>query len=206
MELHRQRFSQLNSKLKQRKSMINAGQPVSETHVSQMLLPNPPPRPLPRQQPRVKPSHQTNGLPTGNSQRPNTANIKIDHNNISSSDQKYITLANLTKILQMLQSQNKTHDHDTSTVMSSSTASSAKPRVQQHLQETAVRWWKPARPSDSSHPTPAPSAVTRFSVSTSQNRLPSSKLHRRHQQQRHQESKMQDLNNLPVLVCSLNTF
>ena len=155
MDIHRQRYSQLNSRFRQQhqqRSAVSSFQPAQSSTAYPVVLPTAS-RPQHRQQARTKPI-----------QPPMTSHGKQQqqHHQASPSapDQKYITLANLTKILQVLQTQVKITDNDTSTVMSSSTSNSAKQRVQQHLQETAMRWWKPTRTSEY---LPAPSSIARHS-------------------------------------------
>jgi hypothetical protein len=148
MEIHRQRFSQFNQKFKQRPTVDL--QPPSSMYPT--ILPQTS-RPQPRQQARSKQQKQIHFPSTSPTRRSNTAHVRNQplpfvHN------QQYITLANLTKILHVLQTEEKTNDNiDTATETSTSSTTSAKQRVQQHLQETATRWWRPIRSSDS-HPIP----------------------------------------------------
>lgn len=173
METHRQRLSQLNSRFKQQRSAAPYLQPVPPAATIYPLNLPGPSRPQPRQQARTKGFQTTNLLapPATTTNRPRSAFVKqsnvptVQQSASETLDQKYITLANLTKILHMLQTQVKTNDNETSTVMSSSTTNSAKQRVQQHLQETAMRWWKPPRAPDCP---PAPSSISRYNNSPAQ--------------------------------------
>jgi hypothetical protein len=157
MEIHRQRFSKLNQKFKQR-PVINLHPPT----MYPIILPQAS-RPQPRQQARSKQQIQTNFPPTGSPRRANTAHIRNQPLSFIPNHQ-YITLANLTKILHVLQTENKPNDNsDTTTDVSLSTTNSAKQRVQQHLQETATRWWKPVRSSDS-HSVPSNTQMSETST------------------------------------------
>jgi hypothetical protein len=157
IEIHRQRFSRLNQKLKQR-PVLNLHQPHS---MYPIILPQAS-RPQPRQQARSKQQIQTHLPPT---RRPNTAQKKNQPEPTTQSNQEYITLTNLTKILHVLHTQDKINDHsETITNASASTSNSTKQRFQQHLQETATRWWKPIRSSDS-HPQSSTIHTSEISVS-----------------------------------------
>lgn len=211
MENHRQRLSQLNSRFKQQRSAASYHQPIlpAAAATSSTFYPINPPqavRPQPRQQPRTKQSQTSNHLPNPVTSRPKSAHVRqapTVQPSLSPSDEKYLTLANLTKILQMLQTQVRSNDNETSTVMSSSTTNSAKQRVQQHLQETAMRWWKPTRAADCPPPVPAPSSIPRYSNSPVPTHTPSSTTRQKQQQQQQQPE------HVPVLVrsCSIeNSF
>lgn len=159
MDIRRQRLAQLNSKFRQTGSSTNPPNLPSQT-----ILPDSS-RPLPRQQPRTKFYEKETIHPVSTTVRPDSAALKGQTTNPDRlAEKKYITLANLTKILQMLQSRTRVNEYDTSTVMSSSTSHSAKPRVQQHLQRTAVRWWRPTtRNSETSTQTSTSTTSSRFS-------------------------------------------
>ena len=157
MDIHRQRFSQINQKFKQ-KPIANLHQSISTNHMCPIILPQAT-RPQPRQQARTKQQIQTHFPPAPLNRRSNTAYVRNQQQQPFMPNPQYITLANLTKILHVLQ----TNDSDTATDISSSTTNSAKQRVQQHLQETATRWWKPIRLSDSY---PASSSIHTTATST----------------------------------------
>ena len=193
MDTHRQRYSQLNSRFRQqhqRRSAASSFQPVQSSRAYPIVLPTAA-RPQPRQQARSKQFQPTTSTfpPPSSTHRPTSSYGKYQHSSPSAPDQKYITLANLTKILQVLQTQAKLTDNETSTVMSSSTSNSAKQRVQQHLQETAMRWWKPIRSADY---LPAPPAIVRQSNSDVSTKLSASSVARPEQHP----------DNLPLLVGS----
>lgn len=157
MEIHRQRFSQLNPRFKQQRTKTTTTfQPTQQSIICPVILPSNS-RPQPRQQARSKQHESTHFPPTQQVRRPSTAHVKQDL--ASESNQHYITLNNLTKFLDILQTQIKTSDNETSTDMSTSTTNSAKQRVQQHLQDTATRWWKPSRSSECQTTVPAPSSI-----------------------------------------------
>ncbi|CAF2530102.1 unnamed protein product [Rotaria sp. Silwood2] len=169
MEIHRQRFSQLNPRFKQQKITTTLLQPIQQSVICPVILPSTT-RPQPRQQARSKQHQQTHLPPTQTIRRPNTAHAK-QQQSTSESNPQYITLTNLSKILHVLQTQVKIGDNETSTDMSSSTTNSAKQRVQQHLQDTATRWWKPARSSDCHAQVAPPSSIYSYETSAT---LPSS--------------------------------
>ena len=66
--------------------------------------------------------------------------------NIDNRNEEYLTLDNLSKILHLVHKHDQT---DAATDISISTNGSAKQRVQRHLQNTAIRWWRPVHSSDS---------------------------------------------------------
>ena len=194
MEIHRQRFSQLNPRFKQHQQRTTTifNQPIQQSVVCPVILPAAS-RPQPRQQARSK--QQTHLPPAHPHRRSTTAHIKEQQQQQTStlqSNNEYITLANLTKILHVLQTQDNTIDHETSTETSTSTTNSARQRVQQHLQATATRWWKPARSSDSQLSVPAPSSIHAYVRSSTPTQLLTSDIL---QQKQRQES-----DNLPVIV------
>jgi len=192
MEIHRQRFSQLNPRFKQQQQQIPATilHPVQQSVICPVILPSAS-RPQPRQQARTKQQQQqTHFPPTQPSRRSNTAHVKQQQSSVESNSQ-YITLANLTKILHVLQTQDKINDNETSTDTSTSTTNSAKQRVQQHLQETATRWWKPIRSSDCQSSLQVPSSIHTYTKSTTPTQLLSSDVL---QQQRREPD------NLPLIV------
>jgi hypothetical protein len=191
METHRQRFSQLNQRFKQQQQQRTATtlfQPVQTSHICPIILPTAS-RPQPRQQARSKQHIQNHFPPAPTATR--RSNTAFARNQPSSfiPDRRYITLANLTKILHVLQTQEKANDSDTATDTSTSTTNTDKQRVQQHLQETATRWWKPTRSSDSY---PVSSTIHTSAMPT---QLPSSTV-------LHQSSDdySQSQSNLPLLV------
>lgn len=122
MDIHRQRFSQF----KQR--------PIITLHPSPPIYCPQSSRPQPRQQARSK--EQTKS--------------PLNRYTNSTRNPQYITLANLSKIFHVIQTRdNKINDNsDTATDTSVSTTTSSKQRVQQHLQQTATRWWKTSRTPD----------------------------------------------------------
>ncbi|UJR34095.1 hypothetical protein I4U23_021505 [Adineta vaga] len=163
MEIHRKRFSQLHPKFQQQKrTPITLLQPIQQPFVRPHIPPTAP-RPQPRQQTRPK-QYQDLQL----SHRANTASIKHQKNSSTDSNPSYITLANLTKVLHVLQTNAKISDSEISIETNTSTTTSSKQRVQQHLQETATRWWRPIRSSN---------GQSSVSVSTRSTRLPESDLH-----------------------------
>jgi len=158
MEIHRQRFSQLNQKYKQR-PIVNHYLP---TTMYPVIIPQPS-RPQHRQQARSKQQIQTHFPAISPRRRASSVNTKNQPPPILP-NQQYITLANLTKILHVLQTHENTNDNsDSATDVSVSTSNSAKQRVQQHLQETATRWWRSIRSSDSR---PVPSIIHTSDTST----------------------------------------
>jgi len=191
MEIHRQRFSQLNPRFKQQQQQQTAAtlpQPVQQSVICPVILPTAS-RPQPRQQARSK-QQQTHFPPTQPTRRSTTAHVKQQQPSFEPNSQ-YITLANLTKILHVLQTQDKINDNDASTDTSTSTTNSAKQRVQQHLQATATRWWKPIRSSDSQLSVPIPASICTYARSVTPTQLPSTD----GPQQQQRES-----DNLPLLV------
>jgi hypothetical protein len=187
MEIHQQRFSQLNPRFKQQqqqRTTANLYQPIQQSVMCPIILPAAS-RPQPRQQARSKHHPQTQLPPTSTTRRSNTAHVKQPQP-ASASNPQYITLANLTKILHVLQTHEKISDSETSTDTSASTTNSSKPRVQQHLQETATRWWKPTRSSDC-HP-PAPSSIHTYATAVTPRQVPPSTV------------LQQQSDNLPLLV------
>jgi hypothetical protein len=152
MEIHRQRFSQLNPRFKrqQRTTVATFLQPVEQPVICPVILPSAS-RPQPRQGARSKQHQQTHFPPAQPIRRPSTVHVKHQQSQPVESNHQYITLANLTKILHVLQTNVKVSDSEASIETHTSTTNSAKQRVQQHLQETATRWWRPIRSSDS-HP------------------------------------------------------
>jgi hypothetical protein len=160
MEIHRQRFSQLNQKFKQR-PVANLPQPIPSAQMHPIILPQAS-RPQPRQQARTKQQMHTHFPPAPPARRPNTAHVRNQPQPFIPNPQ-YVTLANLTKILHVLQIHDGANDSDTATQTSTSTTNSAKQRVQQHLQDTATRWWKPIRLCDSY---PASSTIHTTATST----------------------------------------
>ncbi|CAF1275451.1 unnamed protein product [Adineta ricciae] len=157
MDIHRKHFSQLNPRFQQqqqqKRTVITLSQPIQQPFVRPYILPSAP-RPQPRQQTRSKP----------NQERANTAYVK--HPDISSahSNPPYITLANLTKILHVLQTNAKISDSEASIDTNTSTTTTSKQRVQQHLQETAARWWKSIRSSDGQSTILTSSAIPRSDI------------------------------------------
>jgi hypothetical protein len=199
MEIHRQRFSQLNPRFKQQQqpqqTAATVPQPVQQTVICPVILPTAS-RPQPRRQARSK-QQQTHLPPTQPTRRSTTAHAKQQQSSFELNSQ-YITLANLTKILHVLQTQDKIIDNDTSTDTSTSTTNSAKQRVQQHLQETATRWWKPIRSSDSQLSVPVPSSIFTYARPATPIQLPSTDVPQQQQQQQQQQQRESD--NLPLLV------
>jgi hypothetical protein len=197
MEIHRQRFSKLNPRFKQQQQQqpktTTLLQPVQQPVICPVILPSTP-RPQPRQQARAKQHQQTYFAPTPLTRRSNTAHAKHQQSSASSSDpnRDYLTLASLTKMFHVLQTQVEMNDSEISTDASTSTTNSAKQRVQQHLQDTATRWWKPIRSSDCQSSGPVPSSIHGYATSATSTLLPSSDVL---PQQRRQES-----DNLPLLV------
>ncbi|CAF0989632.1 unnamed protein product [Rotaria sp. Silwood1] len=191
MEIHRQRFSQLNPRFKQQQQQqqhITATllQPIQQSVICPVILPTAT-RPQPRQQARSKQHEPTHLPPTQTIRRPNTANAKQQQQqqqqpSLSDPNHQYITLTNLTKILHVLQTQVKISDNETSTDMSSSTTNSAKQRVQQHLQDTATRWWKPTRSSDCQTQIMPPSSIYAYGTSAT-SQLTSSDTVQQHRQE-----------------------
>ena len=153
MEIHRQGFSQLNPRFKHQRT---TNKPVQQSSVCPVVLPTGS-RPQPRQQARLKPSPET--LPPQQPIRRSTTAHNKQPPIPSEPNSQYLTLANLTKILHVLQTQDQISDHETSTDTSTSTTNSAKQRVQQHLQDTATRWWKASRSSDCQSSVPASSTT-----------------------------------------------
>ncbi|CAF0846339.1 unnamed protein product [Rotaria sordida] len=188
MEIHRQRFSQLNPRFKQQQQQYTTAtflHPIQQSVICPVILPSTT-RPQPRQEARSKQNQQPHLPPTQTIRRPNTAQIKQQQQqqsqSLSDSNHQYITLTNLTKILHVLQTQVKINDNDTSTDMSSSTTNSAKQRVQQHLQDTATRWWKPVRSSDSHTHVLPPSSIYSYGTSAT-SQLTSADTVQQHQQE-----------------------
>ncbi|CAF3250764.1 unnamed protein product [Rotaria socialis] len=182
MEIHRQRFSQLNPRFKQQRATATLLQSVQQPVVCPAILPSTT-RPQHRQQPRSKQNQQTHFPPAQSNRRPNTAQLKQQQQqqqSLSESNRQYITLTNLTKILHVLQTQVRTNDNETSTDMSTSTSNSAKQRVQQHLQNTATRWWKPIRSSDCQTQIQAPSSIYTYGTSVTSTNVPSTDLVQQH--------------------------
>jgi len=194
MEIHRQRFSQLNPRFKQQTQQhatANQTKPYfQQSVICPVILPTTS-RPQPRQQARSKPNQDTHLPPAYSHRRSNTAHVKQQTSIIEPSNE-YITLANLTKLIHVLQTQETLHDHETSTDTSTSTTNSARQRVQQHLQETATRWWKPARSSDGHLSVPAPSSVHINNRPNTPSQLLTYDVH--------QQKQRQDFSNLPLLV------
>jgi len=146
MEIHRKRFSLLNQQYKQRPVVNHHPAPT----MYPVILPQPS-RPQHRQQARSKQQIETYFPATSPRRRINSVQTKTQPPPFVP-NQQYITLANLTKILHVLETHENANDNsDSATDISVSTTTSAKQRVQQHLQETATRWWRPIRSSDS-HP------------------------------------------------------
>ena len=171
MEIQRQRFSELNKKFKPTPI-------VNPSKIEPIILPQAY-RPQPRQEARTKPQIQVHLPPTRRSTTAYNPNALTSHN------QKYLTLANLSQILHVLQIHDKTKEHsDTATETSASTTASAKQRVQQHLQETATRWWRPIRSSDSK---PVSSIIYSSGASTTM--------------QQYLEESIQSQKHVPVVVC-----
>ena len=189
MDFHRQRFSQLNPRFKQQQEQTTTTllQPTQQPVICPTILPSTA-RPQPRQQPRTKQYQQPHFPPTQSNRRSYTARVKQQQS--ADPNREYLTLANLTKILHVLQTQVDMNDSETSTDASASTTNSAKQRVQQHLQDTATRWWKPIRSSDGQ--LPAPSSRNTYATSATPTQLPSSVVNQR---QRRRQS-----NNLPLIV------
>jgi hypothetical protein len=190
VEIHRQGFSQLNPRFKQQRTTATFNQPVQKSILCPVILPSAS-RPQPRQQARSKQYQQTYFPPTQPTRRSNTAHVKQPSAELNS---HFITLANLTKILHVLQTQDKISDSETSTDTSTSTTNSAKQRVQQHLQETATRWWKPIRSSDCQSSMPTLSSI--YTNTTSTQLISSDAI-----QQQQQQS-----DNRPLLVTKFNSF
>lgn len=162
MEIHRQGFSQLNPRFKQQQQPRTMTKPVQQPSVCPVTLPVGS-RPQPRQQARLKPSPDT--LPSQQPIRRSTTAQNRRQQIPTDSNNQYLTLANLTKLLHVLQTQDKISDHETSTDTSTSTTNSAKQRGQQHLQETATRWWKATRSSDSQASVPTSSSIHAYARS-----------------------------------------
>jgi hypothetical protein len=176
MEIQRQRFSELNKKFKQTPV-------VNSSRIQPIILPQTS-RPQPRQQARLKPQIQVHLPPT---RRSNTVQNRYPSSHLTLQNDKYITLDNLSRILHVLQIREKAKEQsDTATVTSASTSTSAKQRVQQHLQETATRWWRPIRSSDSQ---PLSSIIYSSGVVSTGI------------QQYNDESILQSQKNIPLLVC-----
>jgi len=184
MEIQRQRYSQLNKKFKQR-PVLNLSQ---SSKIQPIILPQAS-RPQPRQQPRLR--QQIHLPPTRRSTTAQIQHQKPPPSPLISEDQKYITLANLSKLLHVLQINDKIKDRsDTPTDnTSTSTSTSAKQRVQQHLQETATRWWRPIRSSDSH---PLSSTVQTSGLSTVM--------------QQYADENIQLERNIPLLVSQIFSF
>lgn len=160
MEIHRQGFSQLNPRFKQQTTGIKPVQQPAPMGPANVPLAS---RPQPRQQARLKPSTDT--LPTQQPIRRSTTAQNKRQQILSDGNNQYLTLANLTKLLHVLQTQEKISDHETSTDTSTSTTNSAKQRVQQHLQQTATRWWKASRSSDCPSTVPTSSSIHAYAKS-----------------------------------------
>lgn len=190
MEIHRQRFSQLNPRFKQQRTATTVLQSAHQPIICPVILPSAP-RPQPRQQPRSKQNQQIYFPPAHTIRRPNTAHAKQQQPSATESNRHFITLTNLTNILHVLQTQGKASDNETSTDMSTSTTNSAKQRVQQHLQDTATRWWKPVRSSDCQTQVQAPSSIYTYGTSVISTQISSTDLI----QQQRQES-----DNFPLIV------
>jgi len=132
MDIHRQRFTQLNKKLKPQSMHypVVAPPPPPPPVSSSPMYSNPvrqSARPQPRQQARSK---EQQPLSAYRYQPSPTAN------------QQYLTLENLSKVFHVFQTRVKsTAPSDAATDTSTSTTTSAKHRSHQHLQRTATRWW-----------------------------------------------------------------
>lgn len=171
MDIHRQGFSQLNPRFKQQQQQQRTtNKSVQQPPVCPVVLPSAS-RPQPRQQARLKPSPET--LPPQQPIRRSTTAHTKPQSIPSEPNNQYLTLANLTKILHVLQTQDQINDHETSTDTSTSTTNSAKQRVQQHLQETATRWWKASRSSDCQSTAPATSTTQPYLKSATPAQVPS---------------------------------
>ena len=164
MEINAKLFSQRNSRLKQQRSRL----PVYHSQAMRVSMACPlispiELRPQTRQQARTQQHSSAHFLPTTTIRRVNTPFVKVEEL-ASPLDGKYITLANLTRILDTLQTRARMLDHESSTVLSSTTSTSAR-RVQQHLQDTASRWWKPVRSVDTQQTVPVPSSIRAYDLS-----------------------------------------
>ncbi|CAF0851636.1 unnamed protein product [Adineta steineri] len=171
MDIHRKRYSQLNPRFKQQRQQQTTTtttttllQPIQEPAICPVILPSTT-RLQTRYQVRSKQYEPTHLPSAQTTQRPNTS-YKQQPVLSSDSNQRYITLANLTKILHVLQTHAKPNDSEASMNMSTSTTNSTKQRVQQHLQETAARWWKPIRLSERQSPSSVPSSLPAHTTST----------------------------------------
>ena len=175
MDIQRQRFSILNARFRQQRQRTNTVQyqPIQQSVIYPVILPSS--RPQPRQQARSKHHHETRLPPTQSTQRATTAHAKHQQP-LSGSNQQLMTLTNLTKILHILQTQTKMSDTETSTDMSTSTTYSARQRLQQHLQETAPRWWKPTRSLDNQLSVLVPSSINLNETSATPTQVRSSDL------------------------------
>ena len=136
-------------------------------------------RPQTRQQVRAQQHPSTHYLPTSTIRRLNTPFVNVEAL-ARPLDVKYITLVNLTRILDTLQTRARTIDHESSTVLSSTTSTSAR-RVQQHLQDTANRWWKPVRSVDTQLTVPVPSSIRTYDLSPIPSHLSTVTAHRKQQ-------------------------
>ncbi|CAF0845020.1 unnamed protein product [Didymodactylos carnosus] len=194
MEIHRQRFSQLNPHFErffQYKTTANPiQQSLSNDNDFQTIYPQISsniPRPPQRQKARSRQQNnhffssqkqqllkvddgdyqQQEHKPIPTFRRYNSA-TKLDYSDINSNKKECITLANLTKVLHILQNRatigetTAKSNSDKSDTTTTSSQSSVKQRVQQHLQNTASRWWKQGRSS------------TTMMIPTDQNTAPSS--------------------------------
>lgn len=203
MEIHRQRFSQLNPRFRQqtqqtqyRATANNQSKPsFQQSVICPVILPTTS-RSQPRQQARSKQNQDTHLPPAQPNRRSNTAHIK-QQTPINESNNEYITLANLTKLIHVLQTQETLNDHESSTDTSTSTTNSARQRVQQHLQATATRWWKPTRSSDGHLSVPAPSSINSNNRSSTPTQLLTSDIL--------QQKQRQDFDNLPLLTVVSNS-
>ena len=164
MEINAKRFSQRNSRFKQQQQSrlpvfdsqairVSMACPVISS--VELRLPT-------RQQAQTQQHSSAHFLPTTTLRRVNTPFVKVEQV-ASPLDGKYITLANLTRILDTLQTRARMIDHESSTVLSSTTSTSAR-RVQQHLQDTASRWWKPVRSVDTQQTVPVPSSIRAYEI------------------------------------------
>ena len=164
MDIQRQRYSKFNTGFRQQQQRINTvhRQPIQRSVIYPVNLPTS--RPQPRRQARPK-HHPEPHLPlTQTTQRATTAHVKHQQP-LPRFNQQFMTLTNVTKILRILQERSKMSDTETSTDMSTSTTHSARQRLQQHLQETATRWWKPIRSSNNQLSAPVPSSINLNEIS-----------------------------------------
>ncbi|CAF1345064.1 unnamed protein product [Didymodactylos carnosus] len=193
MEIRRERFSQLNPcfktffQYKTTKATNPAQQLPLNANDLQIICPQIQPIIRPPQRQKARSRQQKNSFfgvrqhqsvesdqdvnqqykPISTIEGYNSA-TKLDQISSISSKKEYITLTNLTNVLHTLQNKIKLGEINGSDKSDTTTSSrtSAKQRVQQHLQNTASRWWKHAGssatstiPIDQNTPTPTPTII-----------------------------------------------